>query len=98
MSVRMRHTRSHTKNRRSHHSLGEPRLYACPDCKAPTKMHSMCSSCGRYRGRVIVDVASRIEKKQEKAKAKAKARGEEVVKEPEQTEDKPLSAEELSKK
>lgn len=98
MSVRMRHTRSHTKNRRSHHALGEPRLSVCPDCKAPNKRHTMCASCGRYRGRVVVDMAAKIEKKQEKAKAKAKARGEEATKEPEQTEDKVLNAAELSKK
>ncbi len=102
MSVRMRHTRSHTKNRRSHHALGEPRLSACPDCKAPTKRHSMCASCGRYRGRVVVDMAAKIEKKQEKAKAKAKARGDlpagKAGEATEQTEDKVLNAAELSKK
>lgn len=98
MTVRMRHTRSHTKNRRSHHALGELRLSVCPDCKAPTKRHSVCVSCGRYRGRVVVDMVAKIERKQEKAKAKAKARGEEATREPEQTEDKPLSATELSKK
>lgn len=98
MTVRMRHTRSHTANRRSHHALKEPRLSSCPDCKAPTKRHTMCASCGRYRGRVVVDMAAKIEKKQEKAKAKAKARGEEATPEPEQIEDKVLNAAELSKK
>jgi large subunit ribosomal protein L32 len=98
MTVRMRHTRSHTANRRSHHALKEPRLSACPDCKSPTKRHSACLSCGRYRGRVVIDMAAKIEKKQEKAKAKAKARGEEATSEPEQTEDKVLNATELSKK
>ncbi|MBT3282967.1 50S ribosomal protein L32 [bacterium] len=98
MTVRMRHTRSHTANRRSHHALKEPRLSSCPDCKSPTKRHTMCASCGRYRGRVVVDMAAKIEKKQEKAKAKAKARGEEATPEPEQIEDKVLNAAELSKK
>jgi large subunit ribosomal protein L32 len=98
MTVRMRHTKSHTGNRRSHHALKEQRLSLCPDCKAPTKRHTMCASCGRYRGRVVVDMVAKFEKKQEKVKAKAKARGEKVAKEPEQTEDKVLNAEELSKK
>lgn len=98
MTVRMRHTRSHTANRRSHHALKEPRLSLCPDCKAPTKRHNACLSCGRYRGRVVIDVAAKLEKKQEKAKAKAKERTEEATQEPEQTESKPLNAAELSKK
>ena len=98
MTVRMRHTRSHTANRRSHHALKEPRLSACPDCKAPTKRHTACLACGKYRGRVVVDMVAKIEKKQAKAKAKAKMRNEEATQEPEQAEDKPLSAAELSKK
>jgi large subunit ribosomal protein L32 len=103
MTVRMRHTRSHTGNRRSHHALKEQRLSLCPDCKAVTKRHSMCASCGRYRGRVVVDMVAKLEKKQEKAKAKAKMRGEEATKESKQTNppiggDKVLNAEELSKK
>ena len=98
MTVRMRHTRSHTANRRSHHALKEPRLSLCPDCKTPAKRHSVCLSCGRYRGRVVVDVVAKIEKKREKAKSKVKERNEEATQEPEQTEDKALSATELSKK
>jgi len=62
----------------------------------------MCASCGRYRGRVVVDMAAKIEKKQEKAKAKAKARGDlpagKAGEATEQTEDKVLNAAELSKK
>lgn len=98
MTVRMRHTRSHTGNRRSHHALKEPRLSLCPDCKAPTKRHSVCLSCGRYRGRVVIDIAAKVEKKQAKTKAKREARNKEATKESEEIAEKPLNAEELSKK
>lgn len=98
MTVRMRHTSGHTGNRRSHHGLEGPRLSLCPDCKAPTKRHSACLSCGRYRGRVVVDMAAKIEKKHAKMKARDKARTEEATKSPEVIEDKPLDAAELSKK
>lgn len=103
MTVRMRHTKSHTANRRSHHALKEEHLSVCPDCKAPVRRHRICSSCGKYKGRVIVDVIAKIEKKQEKAKAKAKMRGENLPEQTkgedgEQTKDKSLDATELSKR
>ena len=98
MTVRMRHTRSHTANRRSHHSLKEPRISLCMDCKAPHKRHNVCLSCGRYKGRVVIDMAVKFEKKQAKAKAKKEAMSEEATSDAEQTEDKILNAEELSKK
>lgn len=98
MTVRMRHTRSHTGNRRSHHALKEPRLSLCPDCKAPTKRHSVCPSCGRYRGRVVIDMAAKVEKKQAKTKAKREARNKEAAKDSEEIAEKSLNAEKLSKK
>ncbi|MFQ5661652.1 MAG: 50S ribosomal protein L32 [Candidatus Paceibacteria bacterium] len=95
----MRHTRGHTQNRRSHHALEEKRLSLCPDCKAPTERHTVCSACGRYRGRVVIDMAAKLEKKQAKEKAKKQDRTEEATNEPEEVvEDKPLDAAELSKK
>ena len=71
MTVRMRHTRSHTRNRRSHHALGAPRLSTCPKCSAPHLRHRMCTNCGTYRGREVVDVMKKVIKKAEKAKQNA---------------------------
>jgi large subunit ribosomal protein L32 len=58
MVVRMRHTRAHTANRRSHHALKAQKLAVC-ECGAPRVSHRACPSCGRYRGRVVVDVAAK---------------------------------------
>lgn len=66
MVVRMRHTRSHTRNRRSHHALKAANLALC-ECGAPRLSHRACPQCGRYKGRVVVDVAG-------KAAAKASRR------------------------
>ena len=66
MSVRMRHTSGHTKNRRSHHALKEPRLSRCDKCNALHLRHRMCTNCGTYKGREVIDVMSKIIKKQEK--------------------------------
>ena len=71
MVVRMRHTKSHTKNRRSHHALVNTKFVACSNCKAPKRGHTVCSNCGFYRGMKVVDLIKKAEKKQKKAKAKA---------------------------
>ncbi|HFC76750.1 MAG TPA: 50S ribosomal protein L32, partial [Candidatus Moranbacteria bacterium] len=51
MSVRMRHTKGHTRNRRSHHALKTPRLSNCQDCGALHLRHRVCETCGKYKGK-----------------------------------------------
>ena len=58
MVIRMRHTRAHTRNRRSHHALKETSLVACTNCKGMTRPHHMCLSCGFYKGRQVLDLSS----------------------------------------
>lgn len=70
MVVRMRVTRSHRNNRRSHHGLKQPRLSKCVNCEALHLRHRMCAECGNYRGRVVVDVAAKLEKKLKKREEK----------------------------
>ncbi|OIO29707.1 50S ribosomal protein L32 [Candidatus Nomurabacteria bacterium CG_4_10_14_0_2_um_filter_30_12] len=69
MVVRMRHTKSHTANRRSHHALVSTGLTACANCKNFKKRHTVCSSCGYYRGMKVLDLVKKMEKKQKKEKA-----------------------------
>jgi large subunit ribosomal protein L32 len=71
MVVRMRHTRSHTANRRSHHALKAANFAKCENCGAMKKGHTVCKECGFYRGMKITDLVKKTEKKQKKAKAKA---------------------------
>ena len=70
MVVRMRHTSSHTKNRRSHHAIRGGMLFVCENCKAMKRGHTACPSCGLYRGRKVIDIVAAAEKKQKKEKAK----------------------------
>jgi len=65
----MRHTKSHTKNRRSHHALAETNFAKCENCQAPKKRHTVCKECGFYRGKKVLDLVKKAEKKQKKAKA-----------------------------
>lgn len=41
----------------------------CKQCKQPRLPHTACPTCGYYRGRVVVDMAQKSEKKIEKVKA-----------------------------
>jgi large subunit ribosomal protein L32 len=68
----MRHTRSHTANRRSHHALKEKKVSMCSECGAPKLNHAICLNCGKYNGRVVIDVHAALAKKEKKAKAKQK--------------------------
>ena len=70
MSVRMRHTREHTANRRSHHALVEPRLSVCSNCSLKHERHKACGNCGQYRGREVIDVAAKLAKKEKKIKSR----------------------------
>lgn len=79
MSVRMRHTREHTANRRSHHALTEPRLSTCKDCGAQHIRHHMCANCGRYKSRVVVNVAEKAQKRAERVALKHAAQDSEVA-------------------
>jgi large subunit ribosomal protein L32 len=72
----MRHTRGHTANRRSHHALEEARYSTCPKCQATHIRHQMCTNCGTYQGRTVIDVKARAEHRLTRRKEKLKAMGE----------------------
>lgn len=63
MVIRMRHTRAHTGNRRSHHALKAKNPSLCKECGHPRLPHTVCLNCGMYRGRKVVDVTLKAEKK-----------------------------------
>lgn len=78
----MRHTRSHTANRRSHHALKAPTLSVCGHCGASHRPHHMCLSCGYYNGRQVMDLTTektkrdaRIKEKKERIKDQSGAVG-----------------------
>ena len=69
MVNRMRATRSHRNNRRSHHALSGVRVSKCQNCGALHRSHAVCMSCGWYNGRKVLDLAAKAARK---ATAKAK--------------------------
>jgi len=74
MVVRMRHTRSHTANRRSHHALKSKTFTGCANCGAKALRHTACVSCGTYKGRNVLNVVKKAEKKVKKVAKVAKAK------------------------
>lgn len=63
MVVRMRSTRAHRDNRRSHFALDEARSSKCAHCGALHRRHSACMACGYYRGSMVIDVKAAIDRK-----------------------------------
>lgn len=89
----MRHTRSATGQRRSHHGLKPVRFSKCPKCGEEILPHCVCSNCGTYSGREVIDVLKKLAKKERKKKEKELKEQKEKA-----TEEKSLDAKELSKK
>ena len=71
MVNRMRHNRAQRGDTRSHHALTAQSLSVCPDCQAKRLSHKVCSNCGKYNGRVVIDVMAKTVKKEKKLKAKS---------------------------
>lgn len=94
MVVRMRHTKSHRNNRRSHHALKKNNLAMCSHCAQPKQPHTICQNCGYYNDRQVIDVLAKLDKKERKRKEKELHRHEQEALERGET----LNAEELSHK
>lgn len=77
----MRMTRSKTGSRRSHHGIKAPRLSKDAETGDAYPRHRVSPVTGRYRGRMVVDVAAKLakqEKKRKKREVEALRTGEEV--------------------
>lgn len=73
MSVRMRHTSSHTKNRRSHHALAANSIVTDKESGALRLPHRLDETTGMYRGKQILPKkVMKAQKDDEKRIAKAK--------------------------
>lgn len=69
----MRHTRAHTANRRSHHALKAVTLAVCTNCEAKHRPHHMCLECGFYKGRQVMDLKAKKDKRTARMQAKKEA-------------------------
>ncbi|MCX6738365.1 MAG: 50S ribosomal protein L32 [Candidatus Parcubacteria bacterium] len=83
-------TKSSKNQRRQHIFLEQPSLSICPKCGKSVARHTLCKNCGYYKGRMVVDVLKKLDKKERKKKEKE-------MKEDKKAQDKPLTMESLSK-
>lgn len=67
----MRRNRSQTAKRRSHHALTATRATRC-ECGALRLPHRACAVCGKYDGKVVIDVVARKARAQRREKRREK--------------------------
>lgn len=70
MVVRMRHTKSQRNRTRSHHKLSKPALTLDKESNIPHLRHRASLITGKYRGRTVLDLKAKLDKKTKKDKAK----------------------------
>jgi len=50
-----KHSNQRTAKRRTHDKAAVPTLAVCPNCSAAYIYHTVCNSCGYYRGKLAVE-------------------------------------------
>ena len=55
---KFRTSKSKRNMRRSHHALSNPGMSVCPNCNSVKHSHSVCESCGHYRGKQVIEPRS----------------------------------------
>lgn len=70
MVVRMRHTKSKRNRVRAHHAILAGRFFKCGHCGTENLPHTVCTNCGYYAGREVVDVLAKLDKKERKKREK----------------------------
>ena len=66
MTIRMRHTRAHTRNRRSHHALENPTLSTDKETGVVHMRHRASNVTGKYKGKTVINVEKKTLKKVKK--------------------------------
>lgn len=68
MSVpKQRHSQGRTNRKRVQYAQKPQTIGSCADCGSPATPHRACSTCGKYKGREVVDVTKKTVKKTKKA-------------------------------
>lgn len=65
-----KHTKSRRNKGRSHNALRPLNLIACAQCAVKILPHRICGNCGHYKGRQIIDVLAKLDKKERKKREK----------------------------
>ncbi len=61
MAVPKKKTSKSKRNmRRSHHALSSVKSMECTACGERKLAHHICSKCGDYKGRIVIDIDTKI--------------------------------------
>lgn len=94
MAVPKKHTTKSQRNqRRMHLFLKNPLLATCSKCGKPVRSHTVCANCGFYKGKEVINVLAKLEKKERKVREKEMQDKDKQ----EAKQEKPLTLDELSK-
>jgi large subunit ribosomal protein L32 len=94
---KQRKTKSRQANRRMHLFIKNRSLVSCLKCGKPVLPHTVCTNCGYYKGREVIDVMKKLTKKEKKQKER-EIRAKEASGEKETKKEQGLNWEEMSKK
>jgi len=53
-----------------HLHIKKATLVICPKCGKPVQSHTICWNCGYYKGREVINVLAKLEKKERKLREK----------------------------
>jgi large subunit ribosomal protein L32 len=67
-----RRTKQSKRERASHFALATTSTIACSNCSRRIRTHRVCPHCGFYRGRQVLKVMGKVERRAAKKKALAK--------------------------
>jgi LSU ribosomal protein L32P len=51
-----------------HLFLEKPNMTVCKKCGKPVMSHIVCPACGFYKGKEVIDVLSKLDRRQRRAK------------------------------
>lgn len=74
-------TKSAKNQRRSHHALKKIALSQCPNCKKSIVPHHVCSYCGYYKGKQVIEIKTKEDKKLQQKKQAAEKKNKKGKKE-----------------
>ncbi len=74
MVVRMRSTKSHRNNRRSHDGLSSPAVTMDASTHVPHLRHRASLVTGQYKGRTVIDMHAKLAKRAKKVKEAKQAK------------------------
>lgn len=63
-----RRTKQSKRERASHFALKKFSLSVCSHCTRKIRPHQVCPHCGYYKGRQVLNITSKIEKRAKKSK------------------------------